>query len=112
MLGIVAIALALGLVIVAAGIALDAAPVKAFVTRNVTSRPLGSLAPGYAATPAGYRVYSGLIRAFGITLVGLWAAGLGAIWVVVVLIGIGLFASDSVRAIRGEIATYRALQRR
>ena len=111
MLGTVAVLLVVGVAITLAGIAMDAPPIQQFLTRNVTSRSLGSLAPGFAATPIGYRVYSGLVRAFGIAICGLWAATLAPIWAVLFIFGVALFAYNTVRAIRGEVRTYRALKR-
>jgi len=111
MLGIVTPLLVVGLLIMLAGTAMDAPPVQRFLTRNVTSRPLGTLAPGYAATVAGYRVYSGLVRAFGLAVFGLWAASLFPFGVIFVILGIALFAYNTFRAIRGEVRTYRELKR-
>ena len=111
MLGIMNVVLVLGIVIGAAGTALDAAPVQLFVTRNVTSRPLGSLAPGYASTVRGYRVYSGLIRAFGLALIGVWIASVFPPGALVFVIGVAGFAYNTIRAIRGEVRTYRGLKR-
>ena len=105
------VVLVVGAAIALAGIAMDAAPIQRFLTLHVTSRSLGSLAPGYAATPRGYRVYSGLVRAFGVAIFGLWAASLAPIWAVLFLLGVALFAFNTVRAVRGEIRTYRALKR-
>jgi hypothetical protein len=82
------------------------------VIRRVTSRSLGDLAPGYAASPRGFRVYATLILAIGVAVAGLgivdWSAALG---VGLLVIGAGVFAVASVIAIGGEVRTYRALKR-
>ena len=111
MLGIVAALLVLGVVIMLAGTVMDAPPVRQSLMRNVTSQSLGSLAPGFAATIDGYRVYSGLVRAFGIAVFGLWAASVFPFGALIVVLGIAFFAYNTVRAIRGEVRTYRELKR-
>ena len=111
MLGNMAPVLALGLAIGVAGIVMDAPAVRLFVMRQVTSRPLGSLAPGYAATVRGYHVYSGLVRAFGLVLVGVWLAALIPWGALIAVIGVAFFAYNSVKAIRGEVQAYRSLKR-
>jgi hydrogenase maturation factor len=111
MLGIVALLLVLGGAISLAGVAMDAPPVQFFLMQKVTSHPLGSLAPGYASTIGGYRVYSGLVRAFGLTLAGLWAASIFPAGALLAVLGVAFFIFNSVRAIRGEVRTYRALKR-
>ena len=80
--------------------------------RRVTSRSLGSLAPGYAATKTGIRVYTALVVALGLLAFGMWAIdwskGLG---LVVGLLGVAAFLVLSVIAIVGEVRTFRALKR-
>jgi hypothetical protein len=82
------------------------------VIRRVTSRSLGELAPGYAASPGGFNVYSVLVLAIGVAVAGLgiadWSAVLGA---GLLVIGVGVFVVASVIAIAGEVRTYRALKR-
>jgi hypothetical protein len=82
------------------------------VIRRVTSRSLGELAPGYAASPGGFKVYSVLVLAIGVAVAGLgiadWSAVLGA---GLLVIGVGVFVVASVIAIAGEVRTYRALKR-
>lgn len=83
------------------------------VIRRVTSRSLGELAPGFAASRRGFKIYAVLILAIGILCLGLAASA------VFLPLGAGLFGSGavvfgiaSVRiAIAGEIQTYRALKR-
>jgi hypothetical protein len=82
------------------------------VIRGVTSRSLGELAPGFAASRTGFRVYALLISDIGVAVTGLGIAtispALGA-----GLLGLGLigFLVGSVIAIVGEVRTYRALKR-
>ena len=82
------------------------------VIRRVTSRALGELAPGFAASRRGFRTYAALVIAVGVLCVGLAMTAqfipLGA-----ALLGVGalLFGIGSVVAIAGEIETYRALKR-
>ena len=76
------------------------------VTRRVTSRSLGTLAPGYAATSTGYLVYAGLICDFGILLI---AINYSLVWLIVATIA--AFIIGSIAGIVGEVVTYRALSR-
>lgn len=83
-----------------------------FVMRRVTSQPLGELAPGFAASHRGFRVYAVLVLAVGILCLGLaataWSVLLGA---ALLIIGALTFGVASVIAIRGEVETFRALKR-
>ncbi len=82
------------------------------VIRNLTSRSLGQLAPGYAASPNGLKIYAGILGAIGLIFAGLAAAATAAIPGLVAMIGGGIaFIGLSVLAIRGEVETYRALKR-
>ena len=81
------------------------------VIRRVTSRSLGELAPGFAATRAGFNVYATLVLAVGACAAGLGIAGGSA------LLGAGLlvagaitFVVASVVAVVGEVRTYRSLR--
>jgi hypothetical protein len=109
------VALVLGLVLVSIGLVLffDLAGAGRAVIRGVTSRSLGSLAPGYAASTGGFRVYAFLLGAVGAALLGLglaaWLPLAGAVMVVAAAVA---FAAGSVVAVRGEARTYRALQRK
>ena len=114
MLGIVSATLVIG-----AGIALLGAVflVNLFgagdlVMRGVTSRYLGSLPPGYAASKRGFRVYAALIVAIGLLFAGFGIAestvALGTLFFAT---GAVAFVVLSVVVVRGEIATYRALKR-
>jgi hypothetical protein len=76
------------------------------VIARVTSRSLGELAPGFAASRTGFRVYAVLVLALGIAVTAL---ALEILFVVALaLLG---FVAASVIAIAGEIRTYRALKR-
>ncbi len=106
--------LAIGVLLCVAGVVLlvnlfDAADL---VMRRVTSQPLGELAPGFAASRRGFRIYAVLILAIGILCLGLAATArfvpLGAGLLVV---GALTFGIASVIAIAGEVETYRALKR-
>jgi hypothetical protein len=102
----------LGVVLVAVGAVLltNLGGAAEAVIRSLTSRNLGELAPGYAASRGGFRVYATLILALGIAVAGLGVspgaplAGLAAM-----ILGVAVFVIASVVAIRGEIRTYRAL---
>jgi hypothetical protein len=106
--------LVVGVLIGLAGIALlfNVGGAGDFVIRRVTSRPLGELAPGYAASPGGFKVYATLVLAVGVAVTGLEIADRSA-WVGLglLLIGVAVFVVASVIAIRGEVRTYRALKR-
>ena len=101
---------ALAFVLLAAGIALELR--RDAVIRHVTSRSLGTLAPGYAATRGGMRVYAALVGSIGLTVAGLWLAGWSAFGPWLAILGIALFIVYSFVAIAGEVRTYRALTRR
>lgn len=82
------------------------------VIRRVTSRSLGELAPGFAASRAGFRVYATLVLAIGLVCVGVGAAGWSApAGAALTVAGIATFVIASVVAIAGEVTTYRALRR-
>ena len=93
----------LGIALMLAGLALVIA--KNFVIKHVTSKPLGTLAPGFAATNTGYMLYAGLVGDFGLVV---FAFGVGTVFLVVA--SIALFVFGSVLVIVGEVKTYRALQ--
>ena len=82
------------------------------VMRRVTSQPLGELAPGFAASRRGFRVYAVLVLAIGLLCLGLaataWFIPLGA---ALLVLGALAFGIASVIAIAGEVETYRALKR-
>jgi quinol-cytochrome oxidoreductase complex cytochrome b subunit len=82
------------------------------VIRRVTSRSLGELAPGFASSRRGFRIYAVLVLAVGILCLGLavtaWFIPLGA---ALLVLGATTFGIASVIAIAGEVGTYRALKR-
>ena len=83
-----------------------------FVIRRVTSRSLGELAPGYAASPGGFKVYATLVLAVGVGVSGLEITDRAAVvGLILLLLGIAAFVVASVIAIAGEVRTYRALKR-
>ncbi len=110
MLGIVAFVLVIGILLTLAGVVLllNLFGAGDYVIRTVTSKYLGSLPPGFAASKRGFRVYAALVIAvglvcLGIGLVGSWlpvAAGL-------LVIGAVVFGIASVMAITGEVETSR-----
>ena len=110
MLGIVNAVLVIGALISALGTGLlvNLAGAGDYLIRHLTSRSLGSLPPGYAASKRGFQVYALVVLAIGLVFLGV---GLSASAVIsgLALLGVGLvaFAFSSVLAIRGEIATYR-----
>ena len=106
--------LVVGVIIALAGIALlfNVGGAGDFVIRRVTSRSLGELAPGYAASPGGFKVYATLILAVGVAVTGLETADRSAfIGFSLLLLGIAAFVVASVIAIVGEVRTYRAMKR-
>jgi len=110
----VGIVLGIGVLLCVAGLVLLVNLLGAadLVMRRVTSQPLGELAPGFAASRRGFRVYAVLVLAVGILCLGLaataWFIPLGAALLVVGALAFGI---ASVIAIAGEVQTYRALKR-
>ncbi|HEV2216042.1 MAG TPA: hypothetical protein VGV88_00580 [Candidatus Dormibacteraeota bacterium] len=74
--------------------------------RRVTSQPLGSLPPGYAATKQGYASYVALVGDLGLI-----ALGIGYAQVFLIIGSIGVFIIVSIAVIAGEVVTYRMLKR-
>jgi hypothetical protein len=110
----VVIVLVIGILLCVAGLVLllNLFGAGDLVMRRVTSQPLGELAPGFAASRRGFRVYAVLVLAIGILCLGLAATArsisLGA---VLLILGAVTFGVASVIAIVGEVETYRALKR-
>jgi len=81
------------------------------IIHRATSRSLGDLAPGFAASRRGFRVYAALILAIGILCIGLAVTTrslpLGA---ALLVLGAIIFGIASVVAVAGEVETYRALK--
>ncbi|HEY6876012.1 MAG TPA: hypothetical protein VI384_06610 [Candidatus Dormibacteraeota bacterium] len=96
--------LILGLILVFAAAALWVS--RDYVTRHVTSKSLGSLAPGFAATRSGYFIYTGLVTDIGLILIALHFSNA---WLL--LAAIVLFVVESIAAIAGEVVVYRGLKR-
>jgi len=104
------VALVTGLVLIFGGMLMDAN--RIWLIRHVTSRSLGSLAPGYASSDRGVRIYTGLVRALGVIVLSLWVLS----WSVetgglLLIVGAGGFVVLSAIAIAGEVTTYRAIKR-
>ena len=104
--------MAIGAILLGAGVAIlfDLGGAAGALTRRVTSRSLGSLAPGYAADPTGLRVYAVLVAGLGLAVAGIGVSpssplvGVGAL-----AIGAVVFAIASVLVIAGEVRVYRSL---
>jgi hypothetical protein len=108
------VVIAIGVVLWVAGLVLlfNVAGAADVVIRTVTSRSLGELAPGFAASPRGFKVYAVLILEVGVAVTGLGIAGSSAVLGGALLaLGIIGFLVASVIAIAGEVTTYRALKR-
>jgi hypothetical protein len=110
MLGIVNGVLVIGALISAVAIVLlvNLAGAGDYVIRHLTSKSLGSLPPGYAASKHGFQVYALVVLAIGLAFLGIGLAA-SAVTSGLALLGIGIcaFAFSSVLAIRGEISTVR-----
>ena len=103
----VGVGLGVALLLVSLGLALRSRD----VINRVTSRSLGTLAPGFAATQWGYMVYVGLVQSIGLAVLGLgWSASRPSS-ITLFWIGSGEFVGLSIAAILGEVRTYRALKR-
>jgi hypothetical protein len=106
--------LAIGLVLVLTGLVLllNLFGAGDFVIRRVTSRALGELAPGFAASRRGFRTYAALVLAVGVLCVGLaMTARFVPIGAALLVVGAMTFGIGSVVAIAGEIETYRGIRR-
>ena len=105
-----AVVLAIGLAISGAGLVLllNLFGAGDYVMRRVTSRYLGTLPPGFAASKRGFRIYAVLVLAVGLLCLGLaateWLLPLGAGLLVV---GAITFGVASVVAIAGEVEVAR-----
>ncbi|MEO8744629.1 MAG: hypothetical protein ABI334_03600 [Candidatus Dormiibacterota bacterium] len=82
------------------------------VIRRVTSRSLGELAPGFAASKNGFRTYATLVLSVGILCVALATTAFSVpVGAALLILGGAMFAIASVIAIAGEVETYRGLKR-
>jgi hypothetical protein len=106
--------LTLGVVLCLTGLALmlNVLGTADFTKRHVTTQPLCTLAPGFAASDRGFRTYAGLVLAVGTVALGV---GMTSVYVpagaLLVVAGAVTFGVTSVIAITGEVETYRALKR-
>jgi hypothetical protein len=110
MLGIVAVVLVIGVVLVVAGavLLLNLFGAGDYVIRTLTSKYLGSLPPGFAASKRGFRTYALLLLAIGIACLGLAATSwLLPVAAALMVAGAFIFGYASVVAIRGEVETAR-----
>ena len=103
----VAVGLGVALLVVSLVLALLAGA----VIDRVTSRSLGTLAPGFAATRWGFAVYVGLVESVGLAVLGIGLSATRPSTVTLFWIGSGEFVGLSIAAIVGEVRTYRALKR-
>jgi len=110
----VAVVLAIGVALSIAGLVLllNLFGAGDDVIRRVTSRDLGSLPPGFAASKRGFRIYAVLVIAVGVLCLGLaattWLLPLGA---AVLVAGAITFGIASMVAIAGEVETARSQKR-
>jgi Ni,Fe-hydrogenase I cytochrome b subunit len=106
----VAVVLGFGVVLIVTGQVLYLK--RSELVARVTSRSLGSLAPGYAATPKGVTVYTYLVTSVGMVLAGIglaqWFTVFGGLFAIC---GMLAFVVFSIIAIVGEVRVYRALKR-
>ena len=81
-----------------------------FVIRHLTSKNLGTLAPGYAASRNGFRVYAILILSIGVATAGLAVGPAAPVpGVGLLAVGAGGFVIATVVAIVGEARTFKEL---
>ena len=107
-------AIAIGALLTLAGLALllNLGRAGDAVIARVTSRSLGELAPGFAASRGGFRIYAILVLTIGVAVLGLGVAGSSvAIGATLMVLGLATFVIASIVAIVGEVRTYRALKR-
>lgn len=79
-----------------------------YVIRRVTSKYLGELPPGFAASKRGFRIYSVLVVAIGVVCLGLGLADrLLPVAAGLIVVGAVAFGIASVVAITGEVETAR-----
>ena len=105
-----ALVLAIGVLLCLAGIVLllNLLGAGEYVIRRVTSRNLGELPPGFAASKRGFRIYATLVLAVGIVVVGVGLIGsLVPIAAALIALGALIFGVASVVAIAGEVETAR-----
>src|SRR5436853_7834482 len=106
----VAVVIAIGAVLLISGFALllNLFGAGDYVIRRVTSRYLGTLPPGFAASKRGFRIYATLVLAVGIVGLGVGLLGsLVPIAAALIVLGALTFGIASVIAIAGEVETAR-----
>jgi hypothetical protein len=106
----VAVVLAIGILLAVAGLVLlfNLFGAGDYVIRTVTSKYLGSLPPGFAASRRGFQVYATLLISIGIVCIGLGITGaLLPIGAGLIVVGAVIFGVASVLAITGEVDTAR-----
>lgn len=109
------VVLAIGVVFFVAGfvLLLNVFAAGDYVIRHLTSRSLGQLAPGFAATTRGLRTYATLLLAIGVVCIGLSGVARSVVLAAALLVlGAVTFGVASMVAIAGEIETYRGLKKR
>ena len=105
-----AVVLAIGILLTVAGLVLlfNLFGAGDYAIRTVTSKYLGSLPPGFAASRRGLQVYATLLIAIGIVCIGLGvSATLLPIGAGLIVVGAVIFGIASVAAISGEVETSR-----
>jgi hypothetical protein len=110
MLGIVAPTFVIGVLLTLTGVALLLNLLGAgdYLIRSVTSKYLGSLPPGYAASRRGFRIYALLVLAVGLVCAGFGLTGrLLPIGAGLIVVGAVTFGIASIVAITGEVETSR-----
>jgi hypothetical protein len=106
----VAVVLAIGILLTVAGLVLlfNLFGACDYVIRTVSSKYLGSLPPGFAASRRGFQIYATLLLAIGIVCIGLGITDrLLPVGAGLIVIGAVIFGIASVVAISGEVATAR-----
>ena len=106
----VAVVLVIGILLAAAGLVLLFNLFRAgdYVIRTVTSKYLGTLPPGFAASRRGFQVYATLVTAVGIVCIGLGITDrLLPVGAGLIVVGAVIFGIASVVAISGEVETAR-----
>ncbi len=110
MLGIMSATLVIGALIALIGVVLllNLGGAGDYVIRHLTSKYLGTLPPGFAASKRGFSVYAVLVVSIGVFFVGV-ALAASVLWFGLTLLGVSLavFLAASALAIRGEVETAR-----
>ena len=105
-----AVVLAIGILLTVAGLVLlfNLFGAGDYVIRAVTSKYLGSLPPGFAASKRGFQVYATLLISIGMVCIGLGVTEtLLPIGAGLIVVGAVIFGIASVVAITGEVERAR-----